>query len=88
MLTGIPGERIKPGFTVIQMPATATISVEGVNFKMITWVSNGNVIRRETDFFDPTAVLDVLVFRLSPIVWIFRYFGLGYNPVERLVKPY
>ncbi len=126
-----------------------TIYVEGVNFNMITWVSNGNVIRRETDISDGTAVLDlhsqlldepylyvrfyltgdngicysqpfvlnvegeefapvkvgkvydapwflrklvtvldVLVFRLNPIVWIFKYFGLGYNPVERLVKPY
>ncbi len=126
-----------------------TIYVEGVNFNMITWVSNGNVIRRETDISDGTAVLDlhsqlldepylyvrfyltgdngicysqpfvlnvegeefatvkvgkvydapwflrklvtvldVLVFRLNPIVWIFKYFGLGYNPVERLLKPY
>ncbi len=122
-----------------------TITVEGVNANIITWVSNGNVIKRESieggtatldlhndelldepylyvrfylsgdngicyanpmvlnvegEQFDPVdvpktydlpmflralvTVLDVAFFRLNPIVWIFKYFGLGYNPIERL----
>ena len=126
-----------------------TISVEGVNFNMITWVSNGNVILRETDIKDGKAVLDLhselldepylyvrfyltgdngicysqpfvlqaegeefapvkvnkvydlpwflrelvtvidlLFFRLNPIIWIFKYFALGYNPLERIINPF
>jgi hypothetical protein len=129
-----------------------TITVEGTNFDEITWVSNGNVIRRESnitsgkatldlhsdDFlaepylyvrfyitgdngicysqpfvlkvrgvdFEPVdapatrdlpyylrllvTVLDVAVFRFNPIIWIFKYFGLGYNPItlDRLFNPF
>ncbi len=126
-----------------------TITVEGTNFNMITWVSNGNVILRETDITDGTATLDLhaelldepylyvrfyltgdngicysqpfvlnvegeefapvtvgevhdtpyflrklitvldnLLFRFNPIIWMFKYFALGYNPLERLDNPY
>ena len=35
-------------------------------------------------------VVDVAFFRLNPIIWIFKYFGLGYNPItlDRLVNPF
>ncbi len=129
-----------------------TITVEGVNANIITWVSNGNVIKREElvngkatidlddDFgenepylylrfylsgdngicysnpmvlnvegeeFTPVdvpktvydlpyflralvTVIDFVVFRLNPIIWIFKYFGLGYNPItwDRLINPF
>lgn len=29
-------------------------------------------------------VLDIAVFRLNPIIWAFKYFGLGYNPIVRI----
>ena len=36
-----------------------TITVEGINFDMITWVSDGNVILREENITDGRAVLDL-----------------------------
>ncbi len=128
-----------------------TITVEGKNANIITWVSNGNVIKRENlvngtatldlhndrleedpylyirfylsgdngicyanpmvlrvegEEFAPVevpktvdtpaflrvlvTVIDVAFFRLNPIIWIFKYFALGYNPIEwsRLVNPF
>lgn len=128
-----------------------TISIEGTNFNEITWVSNCNVIRRESNITDGTAtldlhasdllnepylyvrfyitgengicysqpfvlnvegeefekvdvpevirdlpyylrktvtVIDLLFFRLNPVIWIFKYFALGYNPLERLINPF
>lgn len=128
-----------------------TITVYGENANIITWVSNGNVIKREKlvdgkatldlhndelldtpylyvrfylsgdngicyanpmvlnvegEEFAPVkvekvydlpwflrklvTVIDVLVFRWNPIIWIFKYFGLGYNPVtiDRLTNPF
>ncbi len=128
-----------------------TITVEGINANIITWVSNGEVIKRESiengkatldlhnDEFlaEPymyvrfylsgdngicysqplvlnvegeefekvevpethdistflrglVTVIDVAFFRLNPIIWIFKYFALGYNPVtfERLINPF
>lgn len=128
-----------------------TISIEGTNFNEITWVSNGNVIRRESNITDGTAVLDLhasdlldepylyvrfyitgengicyaqpfvlnvegeefepvevpetvydlpwflrklvtvidfFCFRLNPVIWVFKYFALGYNPLERLINPF
>lgn len=123
-----------------------TITVEGENFNLITWVSNGNVILRE-EVFDGKATLDLhdtekflaepymyvrfyitgengicysqpmvlnvegeefpavdvpetndistflrklvtfldnLIFKYNPIIWAFKFFALGYNPLERL----
>ena len=129
-----------------------TITIEGTNFDEITWVSNCNVIRRESDItsgkatldlhaddllkepylyvrfyitgdngicysqpfvlnvegeeFAPVkvdkvydlpwflrllvTVIDLGVFRLNPVIWIFKYFALGYNPVsfDRLINPF
>lgn len=128
-----------------------TITVEGINANIITWVSNGEVIKRESikdgsatldlhnDEFlaEPymyvrfylsgdngicysqplvlnvegeefekvevpethdistflrglVTVVDVAFFRLNPIIWIFKYFGLGYNPItfDRLINPF
>lgn len=122
-----------------------TITVEGENFNMITWVSGGNVILREEGIEDGKAVLDLhasdlldtpetfvrfylvgedgicysqpmvlrkageefapvevpvtrdvstrlrtlvtvldwMIFKWSPIVWAFKYFALGYDPVRQ-----
>lgn len=127
-----------------------TISIEGEHFNEITWVSNGNVIKRDSNITTGTAelylhdpdllsdpslyvrfyitgengicysqpfvlnvegetfqpvnvpkthdvstflralvtVLDVALFRLNPVVWAFKYFALGYNPLENLCDPY
>lgn len=127
-----------------------TISIEGEHFNEITWVSNGNVIKRDSNIttgsaelylhdpdllsdpslyvrfyitgengicysqpfvlnvegetFQPVnvpkthdvstflralvTVLDVAFFRLNPVVWAFKYFALGYNPLENLCDPY
>ncbi len=128
-----------------------TITVEGKNANIITWVSNGNVIKRENlvdgkatldlhndelennpylyvrfylsgdngicyanpmvlnvegEEFAPVdvpvtvdtpaflralvTVLDVVFFRANPIIWIFKYFALGYNPItwDRLINPF
>ena len=127
-----------------------TISIEGEHFNEITWVSNGNVIKRDSNIttgsaelylhdpdllsdpslyvrfyitgengicysqpfvlnvegetFQPVnvpkthdvstflralvTVLDVALFRLNPVVWAFKYFALGYNPLENLCDPY
>lgn len=125
------------------------IKVWGENFSYITWVSNGNVVKREygcdgyaeLDLHDPellddinmfvrfyitgengicyaqpmvikekgvefekvdvpethdlprflrtlVTVLDVVLFKWSPVIWIFKYFALGYNPLEQLIKLY
>ena len=61
------------------------ISVEGEDFAP---VKVGKVYDAPWFLRKLVTVLDVLVFRLNQIVWILKYFGLGYNPVERLVKPY
>lgn len=122
-----------------------TIYVEGENFNLITWVSDGNVILREEitdgkasldlhsdnlldnpdlyvrfylsgengicysqplvlnvegEEFAPVNVpetndistflrklvtyIDKIFFEYNPIVWAFKYFALGYNPLERL----
>ena len=122
-----------------------TIYVEGENFNLITWVSDGNVILREEitdgkasldlhsenlldnpdlyvrfylsgengicysqplvlnvegEDFAPVNVpetndistflrklvtfVDRIFFEYNPIVWAFKYFALGYNPLERL----
>ena len=129
-----------------------TITIEGTDFDEITWVSNCNVILRESDItsgkatldlhsdlleepylyvrfyitgengicysqpfvlnvegeeFEPVevertvydlpwflrklvTVVDLAFFRANPIIWIFKYFALGYNPVsfERLFNPF
>ncbi len=128
------------------------ITIEGTNFDEITWVSNCNVILRESDITSGTAtldlhsglldepylyvrfyitgengicysqpfvlnvegeefepvevaktvydlpwflrklvtVVDLVFFRANPLIWIFKYFGLGYNPItlERLFNPF
>lgn len=129
-----------------------TISIEGTNFDEITWVSDGNVILRESNITsgkatldlhasnlldDPNlfvrfyitgdngicysqpfvlnvegenfesvevpethdistflrglvTVIDFVFFRLNPVIWIFKYFALGYNPLtfDRLINPF
>ncbi len=129
-----------------------TITVEGTNFDEITWVSDCNVILRESNISSGTAtlnlhadnllntpnlyvrfyitgdngicysqpfvlnvegesfepvdvpvsydlpfflralvtVVDLVLFRFNPIIWIFKYFGLGYNPItfDRLINPF
>jgi len=123
-----------------------TIYVEGENFNLITWVSDGNVILREEiadgkaalDLHDAekflaepnlyvrfylsgengicysqpmvlnvegeefpavevpetqdistflrelVTVIDKLFFKYNPLIWAFKFFALGYNPLERL----
>ncbi len=122
-----------------------TITVECENANLITWVSNGNVIKREAvengvvtldlhkdelmndpylyvrfyisgengicyaqpmvlhvegEEFAPVevpvtrdlpkflrtfvSIIDVIFFKLSPVIWAFKYFALGYDPIERL----
>ncbi len=131
-----------------------TITVEGVNFDRVVWVSDGNVIQRnegitngtatldlhadsflngnepnlyvrfyltgengicysqplvlnvEGEEFEPVyvpethdvstflrglvTVIDALIFRLNPIIWVFKYFALGYNPItwDRITNPF
>ena len=129
-----------------------TITIEGTNFDEITWVSDTQVIRRESNItsgkatldlhaddllnepnlyvrfyitgdngicysqpfvlnvegeeFEPVevekvydlpwflrglvTVIDLAFFRANPVIWIFKYFGLGYNPVtlDRLINPF
>lgn len=139
-----------PGVSRITVDQDAdTITVEGTNANIITWVSNGNVIKRESiengvatldlhndELLDTpylfvrfylsgdngicysqpmvlnvegeefTAVdvpethdistflrglvtaVDVIFFRFSPIIWMFKYFALGYNPLDRIVDPF
>lgn len=139
-----------PGVTRITVDEDAdTITVEGTDANIITWVSDGNVIKREElkdgkatldlhndDFlsepylyvrfylsgdngicysqpmvlnvegeeFAPVevpathdistflrglvTVVDIFFFRFSPVIWMFKYFGLGYNPLERLVDAF
>lgn len=123
-----------------------TITVEGKNFNLITWVSDGNVILRE-EIADGKATLDLhdaekflaepnlyvrfylsgengicysqpmvlnvegeefpavevpetqdistvlrelvtlideIFFKYNPLIWAFKFFALGYNPLERL----
>ncbi len=122
-----------------------TITVEGENFNLITWVSDGNVILREeiadgkatldlhredllaepymyvrfyitgengicysqpmvlnvegeefpavevpetqdisTFLRELVTVIDKLFFKYNPLIWAFKFFALGYNPLERL----
>ncbi|MEE1065139.1 MAG: hypothetical protein UH249_03310 [Acutalibacteraceae bacterium] len=131
-----------------------TITVEGINFDRMVWVSNGNVIQRDENITSGKAtldlhadsflngntpelyvrfyltgengicysqpmvlhvegeefekvevpethdlpsflrglvtVIDAILFRFNPIIWIFKYFGLGYNPLtwERISNPF
>ena len=121
------------------------IYVEGENFHMITWVSDGQVVLRESDITDGKAVLDLndeallddislfirfyivgdngicysqpftvlregetltpvtvpvtndistklrtlvtvldwLMFKFNPVIWLFKYFALGYDPIDQ-----
>lgn len=123
-----------------------TITVEGENFNLITWVSDGNVILREeitdgkatldlhdtekflaepymyvrfyitgengicysqplvlnvegeefpavdvpetqdisTALRDLVTFIDKIFFKYNPLIWAFKFFALGYNPLERL----
>lgn len=124
-----------------------TISIRGINFDTITWISDGNVIKREKaengeavlDLHDEdiegktgmyirfyitgddgicysqpftvtkdgkapektdipethdestflrklVTVLDWAFFKWNPVVWAFKFFALGYNPVEQTAK--
>lgn len=128
-----------------------TITIEGTNFNEITWVSNTNVILRESDItsgtatldlhsadllndpylyvrfyitgengicysqpfvlnvegeeFDPVevpevvrdlpfylrktvTVIDWIFFRFNPVIWIFKYYALGYSVFGRFFNPY
>ena len=128
-----------------------TITIEGTNFNEITWVSNGNVILRESDVTDGkvtlnlhsadlldepylyvrfyitgengicysqpfvlnvegeefdsvevtetvidlpwflrklVTVVDWVAFRFNPLIWIFKYYALGYNVFERFFNPF
>ena len=128
-----------------------TITIEGTNFNEITWVSNGNVILRESNInggkatlnlhssdllsepylyvrfyitgengicysqpfvlnvegeeFDSVevtetvidlpwflrklvTVVDWVAFRFNPLIWIFKYYALGYNVFERFFNPF
>ena len=122
------------------------ISIEGTDFDRITWVSNGNVIKREeniksgkatldlhaSDLLDEPSlyvrfyvtgsdgicysqpfvlnlageefdkvdvpethdlstflrafvtVVDVIFFKFNPIIWAFKYFALGYDPIAQI----
>ena len=135
-----------PAVTRVEVDeANDRIAVECVNADTITWISDGNVIRRapvengkaEIDLHDSglmdtvrtfvrfyitgkdgicysqpftvcpagetftpvnvpktrdvstflralVTVLDWTVFKWSPVVWAFKYFALGYDPLERL----
>ena len=33
-------------------------------------------------------VIDFFFFRLNPVIWIFKYFALGYNPIVRIINPF
>ncbi len=128
-----------------------TISIEGTNFNEITWVSNTNVILRESNITDGTATLDLhsaellnepylyvrfyitgengicysqpfvlnvegeefdpvdvpdvvidlpwflrklvtvvdwIFFRFNPIIWIFKFYALGYSVFDRFFNPF
>lgn len=127
-----------------------TITVEGINFNMITWVSNGNVILRQSGIEDGKAVLDLhsaellddpelfirfyivgddgicysqpmtlqrgdevfapvyvpatkdistalrklvtvldwMIFKWSPVIWAFKYFAVGYDPIEQNINAF
>lgn len=135
-----------PGVTKITVDQESdTITVEGTDANIITWVSNGNVIKREElkdgkatldlhndelladpylylrfylsgdngicyaqpmvlhvegEEFAPVdvpethdvstflrtfvTIVDAIFFKFSPIIWAFKYWGLGYNPIERI----
>lgn len=124
-----------------------TISVEGTDFDRITWVSNGNVIKREENIKNGKATLDLhasdlldepslyvrfyvtgsdgicysqpfvlnvegeefekvdvpethdistflrsfvtvidwMFFKFNPVIWAFKYFALGYNPIDQIL---
>ncbi len=59
-----------------------TISVEGTNFNEITWVSNGNVIRRESDIEDGKATLELHASDLlnEPKLYV-RFYITGENGI-------
>ncbi len=59
-----------------------TISIEGTNFNSITWVSNCNVIKRETDIDSGKATLDLHVDDLldTPYLYV-RFYITGDNGI-------
>ena len=59
-----------------------TITIEGENFDSITWVSNCNVIRRETGIEDGVATLDLLADDLldEPYLYV-RFYITGENGI-------
>lgn len=59
-----------------------TITIEGVNFNMITWVSNGNVILREENITNGTATLDLHSNELLDEPYLFvRFYITGENGI-------
>ena len=59
-----------------------TIKIEGTNFDRITWVSNGNVIKREENITSGTAMLDLYSDDLldDPYLYI-RFYITGENGI-------
>ena len=58
-----------------------TISVEGTDFNMITWVSNGNVILREGNITDGKATLDLHSELLDEPYLYVRFYLTGENGI-------
>lgn len=62
--------------------ANDTISITGTNFNAITWVSNGNVIKRETNISNGTATLNLHASDLlsNPSLYV-RFYITGDNGI-------
>ena len=59
-----------------------TISIEGTNFNSITWVSNCNVIKRETDIDSGKATLDLRADDLLDMPYLYvRFYITGDNGI-------
>lgn len=57
------------------------LNVEGEDFAPVNVPKTHDI---STFLRGLVTVLDIAVFRLNPIIWIFKYFGLGYNPIVRI----
>lgn len=57
------------------------LNVEGEEFEAVTVPETNDI---STKLRTLITVLDVIFFKFNPIVWAFKYFALGYNPIDQI----
>ena len=58
-----------------------TVLAEGDSFESVTVPETHDISTFLRTF---VTILDWLVFKFNPVIWAFKYFAMGYNPIEQI----